>query len=155
MSLLPKSIHWCRRYSTKFNSGWDIPRMTGLSQDMNHALRRLRAVLFYQLFEIDSVEKLHDVIKRPVVLRAVVVNFDRVRRAKSRGRLNLALESLEKCLRRGLARRGPPDELDGGGSRKHTVARFPDSSALSRNDPGVLTRIGPGLVGLTVTRRRG
>ena len=25
MSLLPKSIHWCRRYSTKFNSGWDIP----------------------------------------------------------------------------------------------------------------------------------
>ena len=25
MSSLPKSIHWCRRYSTKFNSGWDIP----------------------------------------------------------------------------------------------------------------------------------
>ena len=26
MSLLPKSIHWCRRYPTKFNSGRDIPR---------------------------------------------------------------------------------------------------------------------------------
>ena len=25
MSLLPKSIHWCRRYPTKFNSGRDIP----------------------------------------------------------------------------------------------------------------------------------
>ena len=26
MRLLPKSIHWCRRYPTKFNSGRDIPR---------------------------------------------------------------------------------------------------------------------------------
>ena len=26
MSLLPKSIHWCRRYPTKFNSGRDIPQ---------------------------------------------------------------------------------------------------------------------------------
>ena len=26
MSLLPKSIHRCRRYPTKFNSGRDIPR---------------------------------------------------------------------------------------------------------------------------------
>ena len=25
MRLLPKSIHWCRRYPTKFNSGRDIP----------------------------------------------------------------------------------------------------------------------------------
>ena len=25
MSLLPKSIHRCRRYPTKFNSGRDIP----------------------------------------------------------------------------------------------------------------------------------
>ena len=29
MSSLPKSIHWCRRYSTKFNSGWDIPFAPG------------------------------------------------------------------------------------------------------------------------------
>ena len=27
MRLLPKSIHWCRRYPTKFNSGRDIPKM--------------------------------------------------------------------------------------------------------------------------------
>ena len=27
MRLLPKSIHWCRRYPTKFNSGRDIPRV--------------------------------------------------------------------------------------------------------------------------------
>ena len=26
MRLLPKSIHWCRRYPTKFNSGRDIPK---------------------------------------------------------------------------------------------------------------------------------
>ena len=26
MRLLPKSIHRCRRYPTKFNSGRDIPR---------------------------------------------------------------------------------------------------------------------------------
>ena len=29
MSLLPKSIHWCRRYPTKFNSGRDIPMFRG------------------------------------------------------------------------------------------------------------------------------
>ena len=28
MSLLPKSNDWCRRYSSKFNSGWDIPHNT-------------------------------------------------------------------------------------------------------------------------------
>ena len=28
MSLLPKSIHRCRRYPTKFNSGRDIPEAT-------------------------------------------------------------------------------------------------------------------------------
>ena len=27
MSLLPKSIHRCRRYPTKFNSGRDIPEL--------------------------------------------------------------------------------------------------------------------------------
>gem|GEM_PF-5724624 len=26
MSLLRESIHWCRRYPTRFNSGRDIPR---------------------------------------------------------------------------------------------------------------------------------
>ena len=30
MRLLPKSIHRCRRYPTKFNSGRDIPRMREL-----------------------------------------------------------------------------------------------------------------------------
>ena len=35
MSLLPKSIHRCRRYPTKFNSGWDIPLAgVGLSVEM-------------------------------------------------------------------------------------------------------------------------
>ena len=29
MSLLPKSNDWCRRYSSKFNSGWDIPPGAG------------------------------------------------------------------------------------------------------------------------------
>ena len=29
MSLLPKSIHRCRRYPTKFNSGRDIPQSRG------------------------------------------------------------------------------------------------------------------------------
>ena len=30
MRLLPKSIHWCRRYPTKFNSGRDIPLIHSL-----------------------------------------------------------------------------------------------------------------------------
>ena len=32
MSLLPKSIHRCRRYPTKFNSGRDIPFAKGLTK---------------------------------------------------------------------------------------------------------------------------
>ena len=28
MSLLPKSNDWCRRYSSKFNSRWDIPLLS-------------------------------------------------------------------------------------------------------------------------------
>ena len=31
MRLLPKSIHWCRRYPTKFNSGRDIPMKIGVA----------------------------------------------------------------------------------------------------------------------------
>ena len=31
MSLLPKSIHRCRRYPTKFNSGRDIPPYEAVS----------------------------------------------------------------------------------------------------------------------------
>ena len=30
MSLLPKSIHRCRRYPTKFNSGRDIPPLKAI-----------------------------------------------------------------------------------------------------------------------------
>ena len=32
MSLLPKSIHRCRRYPTKFNSGRDIPQIKAGSE---------------------------------------------------------------------------------------------------------------------------
>ena len=35
MSLLPKSIHRCRRYPTKFNSGRDIPPRQWLTVDIN------------------------------------------------------------------------------------------------------------------------
>ena len=35
MSLLPKSIHRCRRYPTKFNSGRDIPVNTGYHDIFN------------------------------------------------------------------------------------------------------------------------
>ena len=35
MRLLPKSIHWCRRYPTKFNSGRDIP---GISVESTNAV---------------------------------------------------------------------------------------------------------------------
>ena len=35
MSLLPKSIHRCRRYPTKFNSGRDIPLEHGIKISMD------------------------------------------------------------------------------------------------------------------------
>ena len=53
MRLLPKSIHWCRRYPTKFNSGRDIPRCgkhvpTGLPKEIgrttsHHATRHIKS----------------------------------------------------------------------------------------------------------------
>ena len=44
MSLLPKSIHRCRCYPTKFNSGRDIPLFLN-TLDSTVAVRRL--VAFY------------------------------------------------------------------------------------------------------------
>ncbi len=39
MSLLPKSIHRCRRYPTKFNSGRDIPHRQ--AQNVINAVERI------------------------------------------------------------------------------------------------------------------
>ena len=36
MSLLPKSIHRCRRYPTKFNSGRDIPKQVSTHDSLAH-----------------------------------------------------------------------------------------------------------------------
>ena len=41
MSLLPKSIHRCRRYPTKFNSGRDIPWYPGRPDTLERAVRDL------------------------------------------------------------------------------------------------------------------
>ena len=44
MSLLPKSIHWCRRYPTKFNSGRDIPSTNyGITSTQAHSCRSSRS----------------------------------------------------------------------------------------------------------------
>ncbi len=39
MSLLPKSIHRCRRYPTKFNSGRDIPVVIHATCSFRHTRR--------------------------------------------------------------------------------------------------------------------
>ena len=39
MRLLPKSIHWCRRYPTKFNSGRDIPQITAAMNNLEAVLK--------------------------------------------------------------------------------------------------------------------
>ena len=44
MRLLPKSIHWCRRYPTKFNSGRDIPNDSPVSVKKNRVLP-LKAII--------------------------------------------------------------------------------------------------------------
>ena len=41
MRLLPKSIHWCRRYPTKFNSGRDIPRQLRVAASLTELSRVL------------------------------------------------------------------------------------------------------------------
>ena len=47
MSLLPKSNDWCRRYSSKFNSGWDIPLDHVTVLDEQHLRRILRKYVDY------------------------------------------------------------------------------------------------------------
>ena len=42
MSLLPKSIHRCRRYPTKFNSGRDIPDIEECGEDRTASDSRAR-----------------------------------------------------------------------------------------------------------------
>ena len=59
--------------------GEETAQWVVLPKDMNHALRGLGPVLFHQLLQIDPVEELHDVIKRPVLPGAVIVNVDGVR----------------------------------------------------------------------------
>ena len=48
MRLLPKSIHWCRRYPTKFNSGRDIPwyKLSGYTKRsmVENAVYRYKAI---------------------------------------------------------------------------------------------------------------
>ena len=44
MRLLPKSIHWCRRYPTKFNSGRDIP--PGAKSSLNSHWSRMTTSAF-------------------------------------------------------------------------------------------------------------
>ncbi len=52
MRLLPKSIHRCRRYPTKFNSGRDIPLITGeedLRTPVTQAEQFYRALKFLKV----------------------------------------------------------------------------------------------------------
>ena len=51
MRLLPKSIHWCRRYPTKFNSGrgtcqqlWDTRELHLVSLDYGGETREVGAI---------------------------------------------------------------------------------------------------------------
>ena len=63
MSLLPKSIHWCRRYPTKFNSGRDIPlrdAFVGIAQD--RIVKRERFGEF--LVSLDRVTARGEVVDR-------------------------------------------------------------------------------------------
>ena len=50
MSLLPKSIHRCRRYPTKFNSGRDIPEQ-GEIVLIEPNPRELRELSRFRVFE--------------------------------------------------------------------------------------------------------
>ena len=50
MRLLPKSIHWCRRYPTKFNSGRDIPSHQDLPLIYNRECSTFQYILSLDLF---------------------------------------------------------------------------------------------------------
>ncbi len=56
MSLLPKSIHRCRRYPTKFNSGRDIPNF-GVAYGSDVA--RVKELV------LDAISKLDDTSREP------------------------------------------------------------------------------------------
>ena len=47
MRLLPKSIHRCRRYPTKFNSGRDIPEFDAARKDRDELRRQLEIACWF------------------------------------------------------------------------------------------------------------
>ena len=55
MSLLPKSIHRCRRYPTKFNSGRDIPRTPAAATVPKERTRVLERL--FELFDGNDPEE--------------------------------------------------------------------------------------------------
>ena len=85
-------------------------RIAGLSQQVNHALGRQRAVAVDQVRQAQAGQVFHDVIKCAILGAAVIENLDGVPVREPRGRPDFALEA-GQCLRVvGLV---GADELDG------------------------------------------
>ncbi len=113
-------------------SRWDQSRgvgfgegPAGLIDEVDHAGRRLRAVLLHQSVEIEAVEELHHVVEGPVVGPAEVVELDRVRGSEARGDLSLGFEPGERGVAVG-AEGVAADQLDRGVTGEQPVLRYPD-----------------------------
>ena len=97
MRLLPKSIHRCRRYPTKFNSGRDIPLRKSLAttnaiENLNGTIRRVsRNVKRW---------KSPSMIRRWTALGVVTAEkkFHRIKGYRHMGALVHALRSKQKSL---------------------------------------------------------
>jgi hypothetical protein len=94
-------------------------RRADLLQDVDDAMRGLRAVVVDELFERDALEELHGVIEDAVGGAAEVVDGDRVGVRERRGELNLALEAPDLALVTAAA----GEQLDGSGAAQEGVAR--------------------------------
>ena len=91
-------------------------RVTRLAQNMNDSFGRLRPMLRDERIQIETVEKLHDVIERSVWSGAVVVDLDGVRGVQAYRGLDLGLEPREQLFESGSGPIVAANQLDGGGA---------------------------------------
>ena len=74
MRLLPKSIHWCRRYPTKFNSGRDIP----INQQLSVCVcDRAKGRRLYNRLSRGCYLQIHDDVPLAAAKRPILAGLNR------------------------------------------------------------------------------
>ena len=107
-------------------------RPARLAQEHDDTLGGLRAEPGDDAVQIESVEKLHDVVEAAAVIHAEVVQLHGVRRPQTRSHVRFTLETPDELLSCGARRNVVTNELHGRGTREQPVPGQPDFAHPAR-----------------------